>query len=414
MLSRENDRPRGLAARLQEILGLNDSKRSNEELTLWFRSFVNELEDAHASIRSRIDAVNAETSTELNAFQEKMRETVQTEETRAKAEISKSLKETVHGSIQELENAVDVSGKKIVTDFEQLARDKCAEAANVLSAFHDEIAVDVSKLRVEAADQISAVRQMLEAVRSEVGIEADRVRGEATSELESVAHGIEELRAGRVQFLADAKRLEDEGNRIVSEAQGNLNKFQESYGTQLDGLMKALNELSSFCASSVEAAKVRSEQRLSAIEKAVEDCASEEEGRILMLRQETQAAVKNLPNELKSADEAAKTLRQITDKAAQIQSPTLLADPHDENAPARPEDPASAAERESLLRTLQNEPWVVVNDEALGDVQVLVMEGVKQGKRLYCGSSVCRDNARCVHVLKVQEFLRKRLVEVEV
>lgn len=414
MLSEENDRPHGLAARLQGILGLNDSKRSNEELTLWFRGFVNELEDAHASIRSRIDAVNAETSTELDAFQEKMRKTVQTEETRAKAEISKSLKETVQGSIQELENAVDASGKKIVTDFEQLARDKCAEAANVLAAFHDEIAVDVSKLRVETADQISAVRQMLQAVRSEIGIEADRVRGEATSELESVAHGIEELRAGRVQFLADAKRLEDEGNRIVSEARGNLNKFQESYGTQLDGLMKALNELSSFCGSSVEAAKVRFEQRLSAIEKAVEDCASEEEGRILMLRQETQAAVKNLPNELRSADEAAKTLRQITDKAAQIQSPTLLADPHDENAPARPEDPAAAAERESLLRTLQNEPWVVVNDEALGDVQVLVMEGVKQGKRLYCGSSVCRDNARCVHVVKVEEFLRKKWVEVEV
>lgn len=203
MLSEQNDRPHGLVARLQGVLGFNNGERPSEGLTLWFRSFVNELEDAHARIRSRIDAVNAETNAELDVFQEKMRKTLQAEEVRAEAEIVTSLRATVQKSIQEFESAVDVSGKKIIADFEQLAREKCGEATNDVAAVRSEIVANAEKLRAEATDQLGITRQRLEVLRSEVGARADHVRDEVGGELGNVQQGLEKLRAVRVQFLLD-------------------------------------------------------------------------------------------------------------------------------------------------------------------------------------------------------------------
>jgi DNA repair exonuclease SbcCD ATPase subunit len=377
-----------------------------------------QLESFKSLLAAQVGKLVASWPTKINELNETARKIAETDRDQ--------LLEQVHRLEKEAADAVAEFGKSI----------EDAQNSNAsVSASKDQLTEQAHRLEKEASDAIAEFRKSIENVTNRsMSVSADsvkqltskaqhleketqRLEKEAAEAVAEFGRGVEKVRKKSaavtdeaVQQLTDEvqARLTPLREEIVAKATEELQALQEQIGSDFKSLTEELVNLKSDCRTSLEAAKKKFDQRLAALEKALEDTGMEDTDRIEELRSQAKIAGDEIRRRLREAQS------QITPvpNAATGDGVNGVEDDAQKNGEGKMTENEKEAQpsRQSVLATLKRHPWMIVDDPVIGEVQVLVTDWVDGSKKLYCGR--CDPTPKCSHVMKAEAFLAKAGIQV--
>jgi len=283
------------------------------------------------------------------------------------------------------------------------AREVAITLRDQTGTLEKETADTVSKLK----DSLDKMNTLSEQLRMQAELLPDKVGtklSERSSQLEREA--MKEL----------STRWNNKKAEVTNEVKRGMSNFHDQVRATSKQLLEELSATQTYCASNLEKLQAKFDQRLKTLDEAMSNATEQQEAEHLnMLKRETETARTEFGEKIRFLQSG---LSNLESQIHEMNERIVSAKQHSPTVPPRP--PLSHTPRrgtarsiptpskEAVLKILNKNPWVSVDDPALGEVQVLVS---LETKHFYCGVCPAQGDVLCKHSAKVASYLRDAGIE---